>query len=74
MEINEQTKLKDILAVYPWLPDTLIQMDGRFKIINNPIGKMLIRTATLEDAAKKAGYPVGQVLDELHKLIVQHEA
>lgn len=74
MEINEQTKLKDILAAYPWLPDTLIQMDSRFKIINNPIGKMLIRTATVGDAAKKAGYPVNQVLDELQKLIVQHEA
>ena len=74
MEINEQTKLKDILAVYPWLPDTLIQMDGRFKIINNPIGKMLIRTATVEDAAKKAGYPAGQVLEELNKLIARHEA
>ncbi len=74
MEINEQTKLKDILAAYPWLPDTLIQMDGRFKIINNPIGKLLIRTATVEDAAQKAGYPAGQVLEELQKLIAKHEA
>ena len=72
MEINEQTKLRDILAAYPWLPDTLIQMDGRFRIINNPIGKMLIRTATVEDAAKKAGYPADQVLEELHKLIAGH--
>ena len=74
MEINEQTKLKDILAAYPWLPDTLIQTDGRFKIINNPIGKMLIRTATVEDAARKAGYPAGQVLEELNKLIEKHQA
>ncbi len=74
MEINEQTKLKDILAAYPWLPDMLIQMDGRFKIINNPIGKMLIRTATVKDAAQKAGYPVGQVMEELNKLIEKHEA
>lgn len=74
MEINEKTKLKDILAAYPWLPDTLVQMDDRFKIINNPIGKLLIRTATVSDAAKKAGYPVDQVLDELQKLIVRHEA
>ena len=74
MKFNESTKLKDILAAYPWLPDTLIQLDGRFRIINNPIGKMLIRTATVEDAARKAGYPVGQVLEELQKLIVQHEA
>ena len=74
MEINEQTKLKDILAAYPWLPDALIQMDGRFRIINNPIGKMLIRTATVADAAKKAGYPAEHVLEELKKLIAKHEA
>ena len=73
MEINEKTRLKDILAAYPWLPEALIQIDGRFKIINNPIGKMLIRTATVEDAAKKAGYPVGQVMEELKKLIAKHE-
>ena len=74
MEINENTRLKDILAANPWLPDALIQIDGRFKIINNPIGKMLIRTATVGDAAKKAGYPAGQVLDELQKLIAKHGA
>ncbi len=73
MEINEQTKLKDILAAYPWLPEALIQIDGRFKIINNPIGKMLIRTATVGGAAKKAGYPVEKVLEELQKLIASHE-
>ena len=74
MEINERTKLKDILAAYPWLPEALIQMDGRFRIINSPIGKLLIRTATVGDAAQKAGYPVNQVLDELQKLIAKHEA
>ena len=73
MEINERTRLKDILAAYPWLPEALIQIDGRFKIINNPIGKMLIRTATVGDAAQKAGYPVGQVMEELNKLIATHE-
>ncbi len=74
MEINEQTKLKDILAAYPWLPEALIQIDSRFGIINNPIGKLLIRTATVGDATQKAGYPVSQVLDELQKLIAKHEA
>ena len=74
MEINEQTKIRDILEAYPWMPDALIQIDERFKIINNPIGKMLIRTATVEDAAKKAGYPADQVLEELNKLIEKHEA
>ncbi len=32
MEINAQTKLTDILDKYPWLPDELAKLDGRFKI------------------------------------------
>ena len=74
MNINEQTRLRDILDAYPWLPDALIQIASRFRIINNPIGKLLIRTATLEDAARKAGYPADQALKELNKLIERHEA
>ena len=73
MEINENTRLKDILAAYPWMPDALIQIDERFKIIHNPIGKLLIRTATVGDAAKKAGFPIDRVLEELKKLIAKHE-
>ena len=73
-EINENTRLKDILDAYPWLPEALIQIDGRFRIINNPIGKMLIRTACVKDAAQKAGYPVDRVLEELKKLIAAHES
>ena len=74
MELNVNTRLKDILDAYPWLPDALIQIDGRFKIINNPIGKMLIRTATVGDACKKAGYSADAALEELKKLIAAHDA
>ena len=72
-EINENTRLKDILAAYPWLPEELIKIDSRFRIINNPIGKMLIRTASVKDAAQKAGYPVDRVLEELKQLLAKHE-
>ena len=74
MELNVNTRLKDILDAYPWLPDALIQIDGRFKIINNPIGKMLIRTATVGDACKKAGYSADAALEELKKLIAARDA
>ena len=73
MDFNENTRLRDILAAYPWLPDTLVQMDSRFKIIQTPIGKLLIRTASLGDACKKAGYPLDLVVQELKKLIAAHE-
>lgn len=73
MDFTENTRLKDILAAYPWLPDALVKIDKRFTIINNPIGKMLIRTASLGDACKKAGYPLDKVTEELKKLIAAHE-
>ena len=74
MEYNAKTKLADILAAYPWLPDEMIKMDSRFSVIKSPIGKMLIRNATIEDASKRVGYPVDVIIDELKKLIAAHEA
>ena len=73
MQFNENTPLRDILSAYPWLPKELVKMDSKFSIINSPIGKMLIHTATLKDVSKMAGYPVETVLEELNKLIDAHE-
>lgn len=55
MEINRNTKLNDILIKYPWLPDELIKLDSRFKIIKTPIGKMMLKNATIADAVQKTG-------------------
>ena len=74
MELNENTRLADIVAEYPWLPDALVQMDSRFKIITSPLGRLLIRTATLGDACRRAGYPLETVIEEFHKLLAAHEA
>ena len=74
MEFNADTKLRDIIAAYPWLPETVIQMDGRFKIINTPIGRALIRNATLGDASRRTGYPLDTIISELRKLIAAHGA
>ena len=73
MEINKNTKLADILEKYPWLPDELIKLDGRFKIIKTPIGKMMIKNATIEDAVKKTGLQEDVLIAELNKIIESHE-
>lgn len=72
MEINGNTKLTDILAAYPWLPDELIKMDGRFKIIKTPVGKMMIKNATVADAVRKTGLQEDVLVAELKKLIDAH--
>ncbi len=68
MEINAQTKLTDILDKYPWLPDELAKLDGRFKIIKTPVGKMMIKNATIADAVKKTGLQEDVLIAELSSL------
>ena len=72
MEINAQTKLTDILDKYPLLPDELAKLDGRFKIIKTPVGKMMIKNATIADAVKKTGLQEDVLIAELNKLIAAH--
>lgn len=73
MDINSKTKLSDILAAYPWLPDELVKIDGRFKIIKTPIGKMMIKNATIADAVKKTGLEENVLISELNKIIDAHK-
>ena len=72
MEINSSTKLTDILDKYPWLPDELVKIDSRFKIIKTPFGKMMIKNATVADAVEKTGMSEETLRAELQKLIEKH--
>ena len=72
MEINRNTKLNDILIKYPWLPDELIKLDSRFKIIKTPIGKMMLKNATIADAVQKTGLHEDVLITELKKIIASH--
>lgn len=73
MDYNSNSKLTDILSQHPWLPDKLVKIDGRFKIVKTPIGKMMIKNATVSDLSKKTGIPEIILLDKLDELINEHE-
>ena len=72
MNYNDQTKLTEILAQYPWLPEELIKLDSRFKIVNTPIGKMMIKKATVADLSEKAGIPTEELLTRLQDMVDKH--
>ena len=72
MTYNGDTKLTDILAQYPWLPDELIKMDARFKIVKTPIGKMMIKKATVKDMCEKTGLSEKVLLDKLDEIVKAH--
>lgn len=72
-KITENTKVKELLEDYPWLLDEAIKLDERFKMVNSPMGRMLLKKATLVDLAKLGNLNVEDVVKEIEKMIDSHE-
>lgn len=72
--VSNQTRLADILAAYPWLPDALIAIDPQFKKINNPLIRALIMRSTVEDAARRVNVPAPELIARLDALVDAREA
>lgn len=73
MKFDVNTKLAEILKQFPWLPEELVKIDSRFSIVNSPIGKMLIKNATVADLCSKAGIKPEDALQKLEELISSHK-
>ena len=78
MIIDKDTKLTDILAAYPWLPEELGRSDPRAKpflaMMNTPLGKVTLRKATVADAAKYLKRPPERLLSRLEGVIRDYES
>ena len=53
MQLTKDTKLKDILAAYPWIIDDAAATDSRFRTLNSPLGRALIGRSNITDVAKR---------------------
>ena len=73
MNYTGNSKLTDIMAQYPWLTDELIKIDGRFGIVKTPIGKMMIKNATVSDLSDKTGLSTDDLLKKLQDMIDAHK-
>lgn len=73
MEIHENTRLADLLAANPWLPEVAVKIDDRLRIVNTPLGRMLIRKYTIADVSRRTGYATADIIREIQKVIDDHE-
>lgn len=73
MTLTKDTKLADLDKKYPWLLDEVVKLDPAFKVLKTPVGKMLIKKATIEDAGKKSGLGTDAVIKQLDDMIKAHK-
>lgn len=73
MEINKYTMLKDLLNEYPWLKDELINISDKFKLLNTPLGKIMLNKVNIEDISKRSGIDIDTIIAKANELIKNHQ-
>ena len=73
MDINKETKLSDIIAQYPWLKEEMAKVNEKFKMLNSPIGKIMMGKATIAEMSKRSGMEAESIIDKLEELIKNHQ-
>ena len=72
MEITKETKLSDLISQYPWLKEELSKVNDKFKMLNTPMGKIMMGKATIAEMSKKSGMDADTLIRKLQQLIGSH--
>ena len=72
MEITKETKLSDLLGQYPWLKEELSKVNDKFKMLNTPMGKIMMGKATIAEMSKKSGMDADAIIGKICELIETH--
>lgn len=72
MQITRDTRLLDLINQYPWLKDELPKINEKFKMLNTPMGKIMMGKATIVEMRKKSGMDADTLIRKLQQLIGSH--
>ena len=73
MEITKDTKLKDLISTYPWLKDEMAKVNDKFKMLNTPVGKVMLGKATIAEMSKKSGMDSDVLISRISDIIKSHK-
>ena len=72
MEITRETRLSDLINQYSWLKDELTKINEKFKMLNTPMGKIMMGKATIAEMSKKSSMDADMLIRKLQQLISSH--
>lgn len=72
-KINGKAKAVQLLNDYPWLAEELKKMNDAFKVIDNPMTRMMFRNATISDLCTKFNVDESKALEYLNRMIEAHK-
>ena len=72
MEITKETKLSDLLVQYSWLKEELSKVNDKFKMLNTPMGKIMMGKATISEMSKRSDMDADAIIGKSSELIKAH--
>ena len=72
-EITKDTRLSELLTEYPWLKEKIIEVNDKFKMLNTPVGKVMMGKATIAEMSRKSGMDVDVIISKVKELILNHQ-
>ncbi|MBR2693032.1 MAG: DUF1858 domain-containing protein [Thermoguttaceae bacterium] len=73
MNITKDSKLTDLLAQYPWLKEELPRINEKFKMLNTPVGRIMLGKATVVEMSKKSGMNADEIIEGITGLVEAHK-
>ena len=72
MEINEKTKVGELLKQYPFLRDELAKITDQVSLLDNPITRAVVSRMSLLDVSGKAGLDINTVISKVKEMVLNH--
>lgn len=69
VEITPDTKLKPLLKQYPHLAQRLPEIAPEFKMLNTPLGKLIIGKVDIKMMSERSGIAIDTIIEGLKKII-----
>ena len=73
MNITKDSKLTDLLAQYPWLKEEWPRINEKFKMLNTPVGRIMLGKATVVEMSKKSGMDADEIIEGITGLVEAHK-
>ena len=72
-EITKDTRLSELLTEYPWLKEKIVEINDKFKLLNTPVGRVMMGKATIAEMSRKSGMDADVIISRVKELIINHQ-
>ncbi len=73
LPLKGETKLSDLLAVYPWLKAELPSINPAFKMLQTPLARIMIPKATVSMMSERSQMPMDELIAAIEAKIKAHD-